>query len=255
MAILRNIGKAGFALFAFALVGGLIAAFGTHFGLWNYRLGLFGLYPWTVYAAIGAFLLGFAWVVGALFMQSGPGASFGVTAFVGSMVLLAPPLYYVIVAPTLPPIHDISTDQQHPPEFVALLPLREGAENPPTYDGPDKVYFDGRWRTVAQLQHRYYGDIHPIGVLVTPQRLFWRGLNAAKEMGWNIVAIEPQDLRIEATDTSFFWGFTDDIVIRVRPTGQGARLDIRSKSREGKTDVGGNAGRIRDYVKKLAALG
>ncbi len=71
-------------------------------------------------------------------------------------------------------------------------------------------------------------------------------------MGWSIVAVVPDEGRIEATDTSFFFGFTDDIVIRVKPSGMGARIDIRSKSRQRENDAGANAERIRAYIKRLA---
>jgi uncharacterized protein (DUF1499 family) len=76
-------------------------------------------------------------------------------------------------------------------------------------------------------------------------------------MGWNVVAAQPaQDGgRIEATSTALFFGNTDDIVIRVKPSGIGASLDIRSKSRVGTTDFGANAAHIRAFAKKLASIG
>jgi uncharacterized protein (DUF1499 family) len=74
-------------------------------------------------------------------------------------------------------------------------------------------------------------------------------------MGWHVVSFDPKTLRIEATESSFWFGLTDDIVIRVKPAGKlGARLDIRSKSRVGENDMGGNAARIRAFVKKLKNL-
>ncbi len=249
------LGKAGFALFALALGLGLVAAFGTRFGLWNYHVGLFGIYPWSVYAAIAGAVLGLAWAVGALIAKSGAGARYGAVALAGSLVLIGPPVYYMLVAPTLPPIHDVTTDIEYPPRFEAVLPLRGSAENSARYEGTRRVFFKKRWHTVSWLQRRYYGDIHPIGVLVPPAKLFWRAFDTAKAMGWTIVAFDARRGRIEATDTSFFFGFTDDIVIRVQPSGEGARLDIRSASRDGTTDVGENAARIRSFVKKLASRG
>ena len=88
--------------------------------------------------------------------------------------------------------------------------------------------------------------------LVSPEALFRRAGRAAYGMGWNIVAVAPDEGRIEATDTSLFFGFTDDIVIRVKPSGMGARLDIRSEARAGEKDWGRNADRIRAYMKRLA---
>jgi hypothetical protein len=85
--------------------------------------------------------------------------------------------------------------------------------------------------------------------------MFRRAVTAAYGMGWRIVSIVPDAGRIEATDTSFFFGFTSDIVIRVKPAGMGARLDMRSKSRERMNDRGENADRIRDFAKLLASSG
>ena len=71
-------------------------------------------------------------------------------------------------------------------------------------------------------------------------------------MGWHIVAAKSEEGRIEATATTLWFGFKDDVVIRIMPTAAGSRLDIRSKSRVGLSDVGVNAARIREFV---AALG
>ena len=73
----------------------------------------------------------------------------------------------------------------------------------------------------------------------------------ARGMGWEIAAAEAGEGRIEATDTTAWWGFKDDVVIRITAEGEGSRLDIRSMSRVGKSDIGKNAERIR---KCLAAL-
>ena len=85
----------------------------------------------------------------------------------------------------------------------------------------------------------------------TVRELFKRGLATVYDMGWNVVAIAPDEGRIEATDTTFFFGFTDDIVIRVKPAGFGAKLDIRSESRVGESDGGRNARRISAFRKQL----
>jgi uncharacterized protein (DUF1499 family) len=81
--------------------------------------------------------------------------------------------------------------------------------------------------------------------------MFKRAEATARAMGWEIVAAEPGEGRIEATDTTMWFGFKDDIVIRIVPEGEGSRLDIRSMSRVGKSDLGKNADRIRKF---LAAL-
>jgi uncharacterized protein (DUF1499 family) len=142
----------------------------------------------------------------------------------------------------LPHIHDISTDTANPPRFVAVLPLRAGAPNTTGY-GPD----------VAAEQRAGYPDIAPLLLDVPPAQAFERAQHVARTMGWDIVAVAPQDRRIEATATTLLFGFKDDIVIRVAAQGSGSRVDMRSLSRVGGSDFGVNAGRVRDYLQRLAA--
>jgi len=90
---------------------------------------------------------------------------------------------------------------------------------------------------------------------VPPAQAFDRALQTAREMGWTVVDSNSGEGRIEATDTTFWFGFKDDIVIRITPADQGSRIDLRSVSRVGRSDVGTNAKRIRKYLKKLPGQG
>ena len=139
------------------------------------------------------------------------------------------------------PIHDVTTDTEDPPVFVALLPLRAKAFNPADYGGPE----------VAAVQVKLYPDIKPHLNEATPAELFARAKAAAEAMGWEIVDANADQGRIEATATTLFFGFKDDVVIRIRSEGAGSRLDIRSVSREGLSDLGVNAKRIREFMTKL----
>src|SRR5204862_4817067 len=119
--------------------------------------------------------------------------------------------------------------------------------------GSKRVVLDGKITTVAELQKKAYPDIIAIRRLgVTVPKLYWHAFNVAKRMGWDIVAFDEKTGRIEATDTTFWFGFKDDIVIRVRPANGGSRIDVRSLSRVGRGDTGTNARRIRAYVRELA---
>lgn len=251
MRFMNVVSRLAFAALVLAIVVGLVASFGTSWHFWNYRVGLFEIFPFALGLGAVALIAGLAWIAAAFLLNSGTAARFGVTAFVGAILFLAAPADDMVMSRVLPPIHDISTDNEHPPEFVALLTQRPGAENPPDYDGPKIVHMRGKPYTVTALQKKYYPELKPIGQLEPPEKLFNHALSTARAMGWTIVAADPDAGRIEATDTTFFFGFTDDIVIRVRPSGMGARLDIRSKSREGEMDIGRNAARIKAYVKKL----
>ncbi|HTT82757.1 MAG TPA: DUF1499 domain-containing protein [Rhizomicrobium sp.] len=242
-----------FVSIAVALVAGL----GTRSGLWNYDLGLFGIFPFAIYSGLAAFAFGLSWMLTALFAGEGPGALSAVTGFVGAIAVLWVPLddlYRAQIEQTLPPIHDISTDTEHAPAFIA--PGSPGQHVPPPYDGLKRVRYGGHINAMETLQKLAYGEIKPYSQLgTTPAKLFRRALAAARNMGWTIVAVIPdsQGGFIQATDTTLLFGLTDDIVLRVRPAGIGARLDIRSRSRVGESDFGRNAARIRAYRNKLGA--
>ncbi|MBN9534880.1 MAG: DUF1499 domain-containing protein [Alphaproteobacteria bacterium] len=252
MRALPVLAKLAFATFAIsALIGGG-AALGTRIGVFDYQLGLLKIFPWCVFTGLGALALSILWALSALIRNYGTGALYGVIALVGSIAIVSGPLYTIFQARELPPIHDVSTDVMNAPAFEALLPVRVHADTPAAYDGPDKLVFRGKETSVAALQKKYYSDIHPIAILTKPDVLYWRGFEAAKRMGWQIIAFDPKRGRVEAVARSFWFGLPHDVVIRVQPSGLGARLDIRSKSRFGNEDFGSNANLIRAYVKTLA---
>jgi len=253
MRALPTLAKTACAGFIISLLLGLTAAFGTRLGFWDYQFGLLKLFPWCVGLAALTFVLGAAWMLWALIANDGSSARYGVIGFFGAIVVLYTPVTDYWESRDAPPIHDVSTDTEHPPIFVSLLSQRDGATNSPDYDGQKKVRFKGKFSTVALLQHKYEAGVRPAPQLVSPEKLFKRGLAAVYGMGWNVVAIVPDEGRIEATDTTFFFGFTDDIVIRVKPAGFGAKLDIRSEARVGETDGGRNARRIVAFLKELTA--
>ncbi len=91
----------------------------------------------------------------------------------------------------------------------------------------------------------------PLMLAAPPAQGFERAEATARALGWRILDSDPQKGTIEATDTTTYYGFTDDIVIRVTAAGGGSRVDIRSHSRQGGSDIGVNAARVRRY---LAAL-
>jgi hypothetical protein len=144
-------------------------------------------------------------------------------------------------ARALPPIHDITTDTRRPPQFVAILPLRAAAPNPAAYGAP----------VVARAQAAAYPDLRTHRMDAASADAFKRALQATRDMGWEIVAADAAAGRIEATDTTFWFGFKDDVVIRVEADGAGSRVDLRSVSRVGVGDVGANAARIRAYLQAL----
>ena len=162
---------------------------------------------------------------------------------VGTFVA-TPPLLLYWQSRGLPPIHDISTDSREPPPFVALEPMRRMAPNGLDYPADS-----------ARLQGSAYPDIRSFEIATPPTLTFERALRAAKAMHWQIVSVAPADGRIEATTRTAMFGFTDDIVIRVRATSTGSKVDVRSASRLGRSDLGANAKRIRAFLREFASAG
>ena len=246
--------------FVIAAAVALAASLGTRFGFWNFGTGFRILIP-AVSLGVVALLTGALWLALALRNNNSTGWRWGFAGLIGAAILLFFPARVALRAYDAPPIHDISTDVGNAPSFIAVLPLRKGATNGPEYDGQKKVMLKGKITTVAELQKIAYPDIKPVGKLLNPHNdpkvdskaiLFWHAFETAKREGWDIVTFDEKSGRIEATDTTLWFGFTDDISIRVIAAGtMGARLDVRSKSRIGTSDYGRNAARVMGYLKDL----
>lgn len=220
----------------------MLSGVGSRLGLWHFRTG-FTLLRYGAYGGICAALLGFLGVILAGRKRQLSGIVFAALAMVIGLVAAAVPVSWRMSARKLPVIHDISTDTVHPPEFMAILPLRKDSPNPAVYGGPE----------VAEQQKLAYADLRTEVLDVPSAVAYDRALSTVRAMGWRIVAAEPAQGRIEASDTTFWFGFIDDIVIRIVPAGDRTMMDIRSVSRVGKSDVGTNAIRIREFLKRMRA--
>jgi uncharacterized protein (DUF1499 family) len=160
---------------------------------------------------------------------------------------------------TYPPIHDVTTDIDNPPALVDAIPLRDahpfknrdGKTNPAEYIRDYPRPGGNGSLNVPDLQQKAFPDIQPVKLDVPPAQAFDKALKTVKDLKWTVISAKPEEGRIEAWDKTPWFGFTDDVVIRVQADGAGSRLDIRSVSRIGFGDVGKNAKRIRLYVKKL----
>lgn len=232
----------------FALIIAVLAALmllaagpGTRLGLWEFGFG-FTLMRYALFAGVG----GAALAVVLLLVpktRDGNAALLVATVLIGLVTAWVPWNGYRTVR-SLPFIHDITTDTADPPQFVAVVPLRADASNPVEYPGEE----------TAEQQRAGYPDLRPLELNQPANRTFEQALQASRNLGWEIVAADAADGRIEATDTTLWFGFKDDIVIRVAETASGSRLDIRSKSRVGRSDVGANAARIRKFFEEFDGL-
>jgi uncharacterized protein (DUF1499 family) len=211
-----------------------------HLGLLGLA-GAFGLLKWSLYATLATLALS---IVG-LIVDARRWTSMRTAGAAMALSLVAIGSLGAIVWKGLrvPAIHDITTDTIQPPPFLAILPLRAGALNPTGYGGPD----------VAAKQQQAYPDIVPLLLNIPPGRAFDRALAAAKAKGLDIAASDPAGGRIEATDTTFWFGFKDDVVVRVTPQPTGSRVDVRSLSRVGGGDLGTNAARVRAFLAAVQA--
>jgi hypothetical protein len=218
----------------------LSSGFGTKMNLWQFRTG-FSIFTFAAYCGLGCALLSILAGVLALRKRRLAGVLISLLAFACAVAAFWVPYSWKLRAGEYPRIHDISTDLDHPPRFVAILPLRPG---PSEYPGA----------AVAAIQLKAYPDLRTLVLPVSRDQAFHSALETAKEMGWQIVAAVPAEGRIEATDTTPWFGFKDDVVIRVVPAGERSLVDIRSVSRVGVSDLGTNAKRIRTYLAKLSHL-
>lgn len=252
MRLVPALARLAFGFCAAALVLALLAGLGTRFGVWNYHTGVYAIFPFSAATGTVALACGLVWAVLAMTHSDYEAALAGWIALAGSLLLLAFPLYDYYALKTLPPIHDITTDIANPPQFRALLASRRAGDNKPEYDGSRLVTFDGKTKTAAEWQRKDYTDIHTLQLLTPPANLFKRALKGAHMMGWTVVSQSPEEGRIEAYDRTFLFGTASDIVIRIRPSGAGAKLDVRAQSRIGDSDIGRNAGLLRVYLKTVA---
>ena len=151
----------------------------------------------------------------------------------------------------MPTLHEISTDLDSPPPFVAIRAIREQNPKLNPSDYVRELNMRGTKISVPDAQRKAFPDIQPILLAVTPDEAFRIVDQAVGDMGWEKVAAVAADGRIEATDRTRFFGFKDDVVVRIRPEGSGSRVDIRSKSRVGLGDAGTNARRVRALMAKI----
>lgn len=141
------------------------------------------------------------------------------------------------------PIHDITTDIGNPPSFEAIVTIREeaGARNPPEYAGQE----------TAEIQQSLFPDIQTLAIKKPTEEVFAAAERVARDLGWEIVRADPMTGQIEATATTYWFRFKDDVAIRLTARGEETYVDIRSKSRVGTGDMGANAARVQAFLRSL----
>lgn len=217
----------------------LLSGYGYQWNIWDLGTG-FTLLRYAAYALIGIFVVS---AVSLWFLRKSgfKAVSYLVIVLIMSGVASGTTLYWQQRAQSVPPIHDITTDLETPPEFVAMVRLRADAPNPPEYSGEE----------TANAQREAYPEIQPLMLSEDVQRVMDEAVMLVVNRRWELVAINRQEGRIEATEKLAWFGFKDDVVLRFTETEEGTRVDMRSKSRIGRSDVGVNAKRIERFLKDL----
>jgi uncharacterized protein (DUF1499 family) len=212
-----------------ALAGSVLllgAGLGVRADLWHYRTG-FMLLAAAAFIGLAAAALSILVLSLAKLRRRGFRVPMAALA-VGAAVALVP-WQLQQHARSLPAIHDISTDTENPPRLAAA------------YGG----------QAIAEQQRKAYPEIQPLVLAVPPSVAFSRARDAAEELGWQIIAADRAAGRIEAVATTFWFGFKDDVAVRISAVRGGSRIDVRSVSRVGRSDAGANARRIREYLALL----
>lgn len=167
-----------------------------------------------------------------------------IMALLLSTIAIAIPLSMLNKGKSVPPIHDISTDLVNPPEFVAIAPLRADAPNPVEYAGVE----------VATQQRAAYPELQTLNYTQSKSELVEATKQVIDHLGWQLVNIDADQGIVEATDRTMWFGFKDDVIVRITDNGSKRLVDIRSKSRVGGSDLGKNAERIHGFIEELDSI-
>lgn len=194
-----------------------------------------------VYVAVAAVAVSIVTLLLSMLTRRSRPALIATLVIIAAAALFYMPWQYWQRAQQVPAIHDITTDTQNPPAFEALAEARQAEPNAVAYPGD----------ATAQQQRAAYPHIKPLVVDKPLQVVLAAAQAEAEETGWRIARIT--DHQIEATATTRWFGFEDDVVIRLTELDNGVQVDMRSASRLGASDVGTNAARIEAYLKALEA--
>ncbi len=208
---------------------------------WSWRRGS-GLAVLAVLFSLIAFVR--------IWQEGRQGLGVAIKGMLIAALVLAYPALMGFKAATLPVINDISTDTENPPAFSRSRVALEarGGRVPPDVS-PE----------VREAQRQAYVLIAPLTLDIGPVEAFALVQKAAANLGWQVIEALPPGGRqgagrLEAIDRTFALKLPDDITVRIRPRADGSRIDIRSASRLGRHDLGGNARRIRAFLEETSNL-
>ncbi len=217
-----------------------LGALGARFGLWSFSIGFLCMAIGVALAAVGL-AGGIAAVTIARRRSLSDDLRASALGLTVCVLIVAYAGFLFWQATSVPPIHNISTDIEDPPQFMDIVARRGDDANPLAFDAEE----------LAPLQAQFYPWVKPLSLEIPSADAFAEAAAALRDMGLEIVAEHPDSGLIEATATTFWFGFKDDVAVRVRADGQGSRIDVRSVSRVGQGDLGANARRIGEFMQRL----
>jgi len=220
----------------------LVAGPGYRFGWWHYGIGI-AMIAIVFWVAVGSAAVCAVATVLATRVNARRALVMSLAGLVIAGVTVWVPYDMRMTAAALPVIHDITTDLTDPPEFARVATVRTPDDHPVAYDGP----------AVGAQQRKAYPDLAPLKLKAPRDKVFAAAQSALVSMGLELVDADAAQGRIEATATSLLFGFKDDVVVRIAEDADGTKVDVRSKSRVGRHDIGMNAKRIRAFLAKLKA--
>ena len=219
-----------------------LGALGTKFGIWPFTTGFLFLGIGVILAAI-VFFLG---IIGAVYTTKKGMRQDRSSILIGiaiSVVILGLMANQFVTAGAVPPIHNISTDTDDPPQFATLVAVREAeGANPLAYNAAE----------LADLQRGAYPFVEPYISAEAADVTLNRVVGVLEGLGMDVANVDRDQGLVEATDETFWFGFKDDVAVRVRAANGGSIVDIRSVSRVGQSDLGKNAERIAAILNGLS---
>ena len=240
----RTLAMVALALGVIGFLMVVLAGPGYRLGWWDLGTAFGKLMKYGAFVGIAVIVLAIAAM---LVARRGPGRGAVAVAAVALLLGVAAwyfPWSFKRHSRAVPPIPDIPTDFANPPELTFSRLMRDtsgGKLNAWQYEGD----------SIATQQRRAYPDIQPVMLSMNPDEAYRAAMRTARDMGWEITVNDPAGHRLEAVDETKWFGFKDDVSVRVTPASGIARVDVRSVSRVGRSDVGKNAERIRAYIARL----
>ncbi len=229
----------------------VLAAKGSTWGWWSWQTGLMKLtMGWGIKLMMIAAVLALITLLMTLIIKPRSGI---IIAIIALLIPVSGMVYGNQIktkAGGLPFIHDVSTDTVNPPEFSEVVLAARGSEsNPSHYIG--KTIPRGE-QLVSAAQREGYPDLSTVTIASGVDEVYQLALKAVESMGWEIHTKDQDAGIIEATDTTFWYGFKDDVIVRLTAIDEAnTALDVRSLSRVGGSDIGKNADRIEQLIQAV----